>query len=82
MTGSRTSELTAITSLATDDELPIVDTSALTTKRVTVAMFDARYAAPITVSGVSPVSPAEGDLWFNSDTATLYVYYDAVWVAV
>jgi hypothetical protein len=36
-----------------------------------------------TVSATAPVSPADGDLWFDSDDGTLYVWYDAgaVWVA-
>jgi len=33
-----------------------------------------------TVSDTAPVSPEEGDAWFNSTEARLYVYYDSYWI--
>jgi hypothetical protein len=30
----------------------------------------------VTTSSTAPVSPSAGDLWFNSDNASLYIYYD------
>lgn len=36
----------------------------------------------LTVSTTAPVSPTEGDMWFDSDTAKTYVYYDSYWVEV
>lgn len=38
--------------------------------------------ASLTVSDTPPASPSEGDLWFESDTAKTYVYYDSTWVEV
>lgn len=35
-----------------------------------------------TVSTTAPASPDEGALWFDSDTAQTYVYYDSQWVEV
>lgn len=35
-----------------------------------------------TISETAPESPAEGDLWFDSATATLYIYYGTAWVGV
>lgn len=32
--------------------------------------------ASVTISTTPPVGPAAGDLWFNSENGTLYVYYD------
>ena len=37
---------------------------------------------PLTVSSSSPSTPAEGDLWFDSDTAQTFVYYDSAWVEI
>jgi len=34
----------------------------------------------VTVSSTAPVSPSEGDLWLDSDTFELFVYYDNAWV--
>ena len=38
--------------------------------------------ASVTVSDTAPVSPTEGDLWFESDTAKTFVYYDSFWVEI
>lgn len=38
--------------------------------------------ASLTVSDTAPADPAEGDLWFESDTAKTYVYYDNTWVEI
>ena len=32
--------------------------------------------ATVTISTTPPVGPSAGDLWFNSENGTLYVYYD------
>lgn len=36
--------------------------------------------ASLTVSDTPPLDPAEGDLWFESDTGKTFVYYDLFWV--
>lgn len=33
-----------------------------------------------TVSATAPSSPVEGDAWFNSVTARMFIYYDGFWV--
>jgi len=38
--------------------------------------------AAINVSDTAPVSPTEGDLWFNSLEATTYIYYDGYWIDI
>jgi hypothetical protein len=42
--------------------------------------------ASVTVSDTAPEEPAQGDLWFDSTDATLYLYYDdgvsAQWVQI
>lgn len=35
-----------------------------------------------TVSETPPISPNEGDAWFDSTTARMYVYFDLVWVEI
>lgn len=37
--------------------------------------------ASVTSSDTAPTSPSEGDLWFDSTTATTYVYYGTSWVS-
>jgi hypothetical protein len=32
------------------------------------------------VSATPPSSPASGDLWYNSETGQVFVYYDSYWV--
>ena len=34
------------------------------------------------VSDTAPANPVVGDLWFESDTGSLFVYYDGFWVEV
>lgn len=34
------------------------------------------------VSETAPVSPAEGDLWFDSSDTSLYIYYGTAWVGI
>jgi len=36
----------------------------------------------ISVSPNPPASPTEGNLWFDSDTAQTFIYYDSQWVEV
>lgn len=36
----------------------------------------------VSVSDNAPSSPSEGDLWFESDTGQMYVYYDSYWVEI
>lgn len=35
-----------------------------------------------TVSSSAPASPTAGQLWFDSDTAQTFVYYDSAWVEI
>jgi len=52
------------------------------------ASFDSRYAlsgsigegTSTNVSETPPVSPNEGDLWWNYTDGNLYIYYDGYWV--
>ena len=36
----------------------------------------------VTVSDTAPVSPSNGDLWFDSTSAATYIYYDSTWVEI
>jgi hypothetical protein len=38
--------------------------------------------ATVTVSATAPLTPGEGDLWFDSSTAATFIYYDGFWVEV
>ena len=43
---------------------------------------NALSGATVTVSETAPASPTEGDLWFESDTAKTFIYYDSQWIEV
>lgn len=36
----------------------------------------------VVVSETAPASPSNGDLWFDTVTSRIYVYYSAVWIAL
>ncbi len=39
-------------------------------------------AGGATISTAPPAAPTEGELWFNSDTAQTYIYYDSSWIEI
>lgn len=39
-------------------------------------------SSSITVSDTAPTSPGEGDLWFKSDVAQTFVYFDSFWIEI
>jgi hypothetical protein len=39
-------------------------------------------AGGATISSSAPSSPTAGSLWFDSDTAQTYVYYDSAWIEI
>lgn len=38
--------------------------------------------AAINISDTAPLGPEEGDLWFDSTSATTYIYYDSFWIDI
>ena len=38
--------------------------------------------ATVNVSETAPADPSTGDLWFESDTAKTFIYYDSQWIEV
>jgi hypothetical protein len=36
--------------------------------------------ASLEVSATAPISPSEGDLWFNTTTGAAFIYYNSAWV--
>ena len=36
--------------------------------------------ASIEISDTPPSEPSEGDLWYESDTGSMFVYYDSAWI--
>ena len=52
------------------------------TKFVSASVSSGTGNASLVVSDTPPVSPEEGDLWFESDTLQTFVYYDSDWVPV
>jgi len=37
---------------------------------------------PVTISDTFPASPIAGNLWFESDTGAMFVYYDSHWIEI
>ena len=48
--------------------------------RITVAANGAGGGASLAVSATPPTGATEGDLWFNSEQAGIYAFYDGFWV--
>jgi hypothetical protein len=48
--------------------------------RITVASNGAGGGASLAVSATPPTGATEGDLWFNSEAAGIYAFYDGYWV--
>jgi hypothetical protein len=60
-----------------------VATPTLGTHAVTKDYVDSLTGAPsIPVSDESPESASNGDLWFDSVTERVHVYYDGEWLAI
>ena len=58
-----------------------VATPTENTHAATKAYVDSAAGA-LEVSATAPVSPSNGDLWFDTVTSRVYVYYSAVWIAL
>ncbi len=60
-----------------------VATPTLGNHAATKAYVDSAAGTPsLPISDTPPVSPANGDLWFDSVTQRVHVYYDSQWVAI
>jgi hypothetical protein len=60
-----------------------VATPTLSTHATTKAYVDSvAAAAGVTVSGTAPASPSNGNLWFDTLTERVHVYYGSQWVAI
>jgi hypothetical protein len=57
---------------------PTVGTSAATKDYVDLAVG----SPSIPVDSTPPASPSNGDLWFDTLTERVHVYYGSVWVAI
>jgi hypothetical protein len=57
---------------------PTVGTSAATKDYVDSAVG----SASVQVSGTAPASPSNGDLWFDTLTERIHVYYGSQWVSI
>ena len=48
--------------------------------RITLASNGEGGGASLAVSATPPTGATEGDLWFNSEAAGIYAFYDGYWV--
>jgi hypothetical protein len=61
----------------------VVGTPTENTHAATKLYVDSAAAeSSVTVSETAPVSPSNGQLWFDTVTSRIYVYYSAVWIAL
>lgn len=72
----------APTASATDGTLAVDTANNVLYIRSGGAWVEASGGASLTVSETDPSSPDEGDIWFESDTGSTYVYFDSVWVEI
>lgn len=81
--------LTAIAVPATPYTLPIASTTELggvkvdgTTITISNGIISAvtTSGASVTTSSTTPSIPAIGDLWYDTNTGRMYVYFDSSWV--
>ena len=60
-----------------------VATPTLNTHAATKLYVDSiAGSAGVTVSGTAPTSPSNGNLWFDTLTERIHVYYGSQWVAI
>lgn len=57
---------------------PTVNTSAATKEYVDLAVG----TPSVPVDGTAPSSPENGDLWFDTLTERVHIYYNSEWVAI
>jgi len=60
-----------------------VATPTLSTHAATKAYVDSLTGAPsVPVSDTAPASPSNGNLWYDTVTERLHVYYNSQWLAI
>lgn len=60
-----------------------VATPTLSTHAATKAYVDSLTGTPsVPVSDTAPASPSNGDLWYDTVTERLHVYYNSQWLAI
>lgn len=63
-----------------------IDTSSATSGQVLTyngtKFAPASASGGVTISDTPPASPSAGQIWFESDTAKTFVYYDSTWVEI
>ena len=65
-----------------DTALQSVDLAGYATETyVTNAIANIPNPASVTVSATAPLTPIEGDLWLDSDTGEMSIYFGNAWVA-
>ena len=72
MANIKISELNELTTKASDDYLPIVDTSANETKKISVDKLDTKGVYLLAVDSTAPAECSTGDKYFNTTTNKIY----------
>lgn len=71
-------------SLSNVEITDLVDGDAIVWSSASSAWINkvAEGGSSVTISSTAPTSPAEGDLWFDSDTLELFIYDSLYWIEV
>lgn len=72
MANIKISELNELTQKAYDDYLPIVDSSASETKKISVKDLTSSNVELLAVSDTAPSECSEGDKYYNTETGLIY----------
>ena len=72
MANIKISELNELTSKANDDYVPIVDTSANETKKISIDNLDTKGIYLLAVDSTAPAECSTGDKYFNTTTNKIY----------
>ncbi len=72
----------AMSFVVDEDTMTSNSATKVPTQQSVKAYVDTEIASAggVTVSDTAPGSPTVGDMWYESDTGIMYVYYDLVWV--
>lgn len=74
MASIKISELSSLTQKDYNDVIPIVDTSANETKKVSIETLIDNNVKLLTVSDEAPSSPTQGDKYYNTTNNKIYTY--------
>jgi hypothetical protein len=70
--------------LAVGDVVKCTFSNEFFTELVVLGLANIKEAAQagVAISDTAPSTPSSGDLWFDSNTSTTFIYYDSSWIEI